>query len=158
MKDQTINKLETAFKNYYLKRTTILNVDSFKTNNIALTKALSSGEKIICYVQKGAFTSCALRLMQDLSILEEEIGRNHTIIATNIGEKNYPLEFPDFDFPTVFVETFYFPDDFSQEPIVFVCDSLMNIKLFYLPETFPQFRKQYFNEYLPAYFEISKAP
>lgn len=70
MKDQTINKLETAFKNYYLKRTIILNVDSFKTNNIALTKALSSGEKIICYVQKGACTSCALRLMQDLSILE----------------------------------------------------------------------------------------
>ena len=74
------------------------------------------------------------------------------MVMTNIGTKEHPFEIQEFNFPTFYVDSLFLPDEFSKEPIVFVTDSQMNIKLFYLPELLPQIRHQYFNQFLVDYF------
>jgi len=152
-KEQSIKKLELGLSNFYQKDIIYKNRDSIQRNCPELVNLLSSGDKIIFYVQKGACGVCIIKLLQDLSILEETIGIGNVIIATNAGNKAQPFEFKDFNFPTIYISNFYFPQRYSMEPILFVIDNQMNIKMFYLPEILPQFKEKYFKEYLPAYFK-----
>lgn len=133
-----------------------MNSESSERGYILLDKnfreQFQTGEKIICLMQQGVCGACIFRILQDLSILEEKIGTGHVMVMTTIGTKDHPFEIQEFDFPTFYVDTLFLPKELSKEPIVFVADSQLNIKFFYLPELLPQLRRQYFGEILLNYF------
>jgi hypothetical protein len=128
---------------------------NYLLSNKPLIKHLETGEKIICYMQEGVCRACIFRMLQDLSILEEKgmIDTGKVLVTTNIGNKNQPFKIPEFDYPTVHVDTFFFPEELSKEPIIFVADNQLNVDMLYLPEVFPKLRQQYFRELLPNYFK-----
>jgi hypothetical protein len=156
--DGTIKILKSVIAVFYQGSFTKHNKDSILLNNSELKKHLMTGSKVICYMQKTVCQACIFKILQDLAIMEETIGNGHVIVATNIGTKDHPFEIQEFSFPTIYVKTFYFPEEFSKEAIVFVLDKQLNIKLFFLPEMFPQLRQKYFNEILPSYFESPNGP
>jgi hypothetical protein len=153
-KQQTINNLENFIINsLYNLKIAKQNRERISLNYPELLKQLEDGDKIICFMQKEICFSCIFKLLQDLTIMEKNMGNGHVLFVTNIGSKDMPYKLEDFNFPCVFVDTFYFPVELSNEPIIFVLNKHLKIDLFYLPERFPQFRDKYFNEILPNYFK-----
>jgi len=124
---------------------------NYALSNLLVNKGFETGEKIIFLMQNGGCNSCFFQILQDLSIVEEKIGSGHVIVVTNIGTKDQPFEFQEFDFPVFYTDTIHLPPDITKEPILFVADNKTNIKFLYFPELLPEFRHQYFNEYLPEY-------
>ncbi|MGV8138844.1 MAG: hypothetical protein AB2L20_26905 [Mangrovibacterium sp.] len=87
-----------------------------------------------------------------LAIAEQKIGKGNIIVLSNIGTKEHPIGMKEYDFPTIYIETFYFPKEYSTEPIIFIRDEDLNVKLLYTLNLLPQFRNKYFEKYLPTYF------
>ncbi len=154
---QIVYRLETSLKNYFKTTLYSLNNDDSIIINLKFRNLLSSGDKIVCYMQKGVCTSCIFKILQDLSKTEEVIGKGHIIFASNIGSEDHPFVIQEFDFPSFFIGTFNLPFEFSKEPLIFILDSKLDIKLLYAPEFLPQIRAEYFNDYLPAYFKNRNA-
>lgn len=153
-KDRLIQRYEQGIASLYR-----INFKSSEINDLlsnkSVIKHLETGEKIICYMQEGVCRTCIFKMLQDLSILEEKgmIDTGKVLVTTNIGNKNQPFKIPEFDYPTVYVDTFFFPEELSKESIIFVADDQMNVDMLYLPEVFPKLRQQYFRELLPNYFK-----
>lgn len=126
--------------------------DSALNTNGELNRYLSTGDKIVCFMQKGVCSSCIFAILQDLAIAEQKIGKGNIIVLSNIGTKEHPIGMKEYDFPTIYIETFYFPKEYSTEPIIFIIDEDLNVKLLYTPNLLPQFRNKFFEKYLPTYF------
>ncbi|MDY7396711.1 hypothetical protein UMM65_15795 [Aureibaculum sp. 2210JD6-5] len=153
--------LENKIKNFNTKlifnfqvRISENNREIIFKNNPTLKPILNS-KKIILFFNEKTCGSCITKILQDLEIIANKIGKDKIIVASNLGEIGKPLHNSEYDFKHFFVETFYIKAEKLNEPIVFIADNNLNINLLYLPESFPNMRQPYFSKILPNYFKQS---
>jgi hypothetical protein len=88
--------------------------------------------------------------------LGEVIGKDRLLL---LGKFNYENDFKKYITNySAFVEKSIFCNDknflkyINKIPIVFIIDKDYKIRLFYIPDYFPEFKETYFTKILPSYF------
>lgn len=91
----------------------------------------------------------------DLDILSKEIGSDKIVLAGHFPSQEM---FNDFSsgfqskFAHVLIGEFKLVENSSGNPVIFVIDKSLNIKLFYSPDIYPDIQDIYYKKILKTYF------
>ena len=125
------------------------------TVNPRLKDFIDDEDKLIVYFNESDCSSCVIELFNYVDQLGDLIGESRIVLVGNFeSETNFNalLNSASFNFSNIFcIEDTYFPKNLKK-PCIFILDINFKIKLFFLPDNFPDLKEYYFTTILPDYF------
>lgn len=113
-------------------------------------------EMVVLYINESVCGSCVRELLSYMAQLGDLIGKDKLLLLGNFKNE---IDFKKYaNDATVFVENSLFCNDINflkgidKQPVVFIIDKNYEIRLFYVPNYYPDFKETYFTNILPSYF------
>ncbi len=125
----------------------------------SLKKLVSKSEKIILFITEGNCGSCIDECLTYLADLGSTIGRDKILLLGNFHENNtfeiFKQNASTFIENSLFCPDLNLPEKFTQQPLLFVLDKNLNIRLLFVPDFYTEYIEEYFVKILPNYFSPS---
>jgi hypothetical protein len=119
------------------------------TNNEEIKETVKEEAKVFCIINKNMCKKCVFSVLQDLSILEKELGYNKVVIL-----KESEINIDSYGFNTIKIDSTLNPlDNINTYPLIFILNKELDIMFSYSEEWYPELYETYFREILTAYFK-----
>jgi len=142
-------ELKNCISNIYNSHWSFKQKKYIWTNNEEIIEAIKEEAKVFCIVNKNMCKKCVFSVLQDLSILEKELGYNKVVIL-----KDSEINIDSYCFNIIKIDSTLNPlDNINTYPLIFILNKELDVMFPYSEEWYPELYETYFREILPAYFE-----
>jgi len=145
----------------YLQLKQLVNGNYFIPKDLpkSVKECVKNGPKLFLFISEGNCSACIEEILFDLYDLEN-IVKDNLIILGNFNTKK---SFDDYisnafiynNNNSIYCRDLNIPEIFKQQPLLFVVDEKYNLLLFFVPDFYPEYKKEYFTNILPNYFRFN---
>jgi len=123
----------------------------------SLQEYFKNNEKLILYFTEGNCSPCIEECLLYFDQICKSIGKDNILMLGNFRNKKAFEVYAENT--SVFIENSQFckdiglPKELNNQPVIFIMDGEMKIRLLYVPDFFPEYMVEYFTKIIPRYFK-----